>query len=67
MGNSWNKALSTTLSNMNFEPSRADPDIWVRMSTNSRGEKYREWRVLYVDDSIVISKEPKAIMYYFSM
>ena len=66
-GTSWNKALSTTLSNMNFEPSRADPDIWVRMSTNSRGEKYREWRVLYVDDSIVISKEPKAIMYYFSM
>ena len=57
----------TTLSNMNFEPSRADPDIWVRMSTNSIGEKYWEWRVLYVDDSIVISKEPKAIMYYFSM
>ena len=26
-GNSWHKALSTTLSKMNFEPSRADLDI----------------------------------------
>ena len=38
-GNYWNKALSITLSNINFEPSRADPDIWLRMSTDSRGVK----------------------------
>ena len=39
--NSLHKALSKTLSNMKFEPSRADLDIWIRMSTNSRGEKYQ--------------------------
>ena len=52
---------------MNFEPSRADQDIWIRMSTNSRGEKYWEWIVVYVDDLIAISEDPKAIMDSFSM
>ena len=35
-GNSWHKDLYITLSYMNFEPSRADPDICLRMSNNSR-------------------------------
>ena len=37
------------------------------MSTNSRGEKYLEWIVVYVDDLPAISEDPKAIMYSFSM
>ena len=41
-GNSWHKVLSTTLSNINFEPNRADPDISLRVSTNSMGEKYQK-------------------------
>ena len=51
---------------MHFEPSKADPDIWLRMSTNLRGEKYREWIVVYVENLLAISKEPKYIMDYFS-
>ena len=39
MDNSWHKALSTTLSNMNFEPSRVDPDIWLRMSYKFEGRE----------------------------
>ena len=52
---------------MNFEPSRADPDIWLRMSTNSRGEKYQKRIVVYIDYLLVISKEPKSIMDSFIM
>ena len=40
VGNYWHKALSTTLSNMNFEPIRTDPDIWLIMSTNFMEEKH---------------------------
>ena len=36
------------------------------MSTNLRGEKHQEWIVVYVDDLFAISKDPKAIMDYFS-
>ena len=52
---------------MNFEPSRADEDIWLRMSTNLRGEKYRECIMVYVGSLLVISEDPKAIINYFSM
>ena len=58
-GNSWHKALYTTLSNMNFESGRADPDIWLKMSTNSRGEKYREWIVVYLHNLLAINEDPK--------
>ena len=52
---------------MNFEHSMVDPDIWLRMSTNSRGEKCREWIVVYVKDLLEISEDTKYIMDYFSM
>ena len=66
-GNSWYKSLSTTSSSIKFEPSRADPDIWIRMSTNSRGEKYRAWIVVYIDNLLAIIEDPKYIMDSFSI
>ena len=66
-GNSWHSALLLTLRNVDFESSRDDPDIWLKLSTNSRGEKYREWIVVYVDDLLAIYENPKAIMDLFSM
>ena len=67
MGSSWHKALPITLSNVNFEPNRKGPDIWLRMSTNLMGEKYQEWIVVYVDDLLATSEDPKAIIDSFSM
>ena len=66
-GNSWYKALCTNLSNMNFEPVMADPDILIRVSNKSREEKYRECIVVYIDNLLEIREEPKYIMDYFSM
>ena len=51
---------------MNLEPSRKDPDIWLWMSTNSRGDKYRAWILVYVDNLLAISMDMKSIMDYFS-
>ena len=56
-----------TLRNMDCKSSRADPGIGLRLSTNSRGDKYREWIVAYVDDLLAISENPKAIMDLFSI
>ena len=61
-GKSWHRALSTTLKNMGFESSRSDPDIWPRLSTNTRREKHREWIVVYLEDLLAISKDLKAII-----
>ena len=61
-GNSWHKSLSTTSSDMNFEPSRADADIWIILSTSLRGENYWEWILLYIDNLLSISERMKAII-----
>ena len=60
-------SLSTTLSTMNFEPSREDPEIWIMMSTNLRGENYQEQIVVYVNNLHGISEDPKAVIDSFSI
>ena len=60
-------SLSTTLSTMNFEPSREDPEIWLMMSTNLKGENYQEQIVVYVNNLHGISEDPKAVIDSFSI
>lgn len=61
-GNSWHITLSQTIREMGFEPSRSDPDLWMRANTKPNGEKYWEYVLCYVDDILAISHEPGAIM-----
>ena len=42
---------------MDFVPTRAEPDIWMR----ARGDHY-EYIAVYVDDLLLVSKDPKAIV-----
>ena len=44
---------------MNFTPSRADPDLWMRLTTDGKGYDYI---ATYVDDLIIVAKEPKQYM-----
>ena len=47
-----------TLQDMPFQPSRADPDIWMKPTDN--GQTY-EYNSVYVDDLCVASKDPGKI------
>ncbi len=47
---------------MNFKPSLADPDVWMRPSTKACGFEFYEYILVYVDDLLVISHAPKPIM-----
>ena len=60
--NSWHATLSDTITSMNFTPSRADPNVYQRMAITDKGERYREWILVYVDDLIAISDKPKDVM-----
>jgi hypothetical protein len=42
---------------MNYRPSKADPDVWLRPATKSNGFKYYEYALCYVDDVLVISHQ----------
>ena len=49
-------ALGDVLREMGFKPSRADPDLWIKLSND---KTHHEYIATHVDDVIVASKEPK--------
>jgi hypothetical protein len=61
-GAAWHAQLSSTLRDMNFTPSLADPDVWMRPSAKPNGEEYYEYILVYVDDILVISHDPNQAM-----
>ena len=56
-GAAWRADLAATLRDLNFTSTQADPDVWIRGATT-----YYEMVLVYVDDILVFSKQPKAIM-----
>jgi hypothetical protein len=58
-GAAWHAQLSTTLSDMNFTPSKADPDVCMRAACKPNGYEYI---LVYVDDLLVVSHAPELIM-----
>ena len=60
-GARFHEHLADTLRSMGFQPSKGDPDMWIRQNTHD-GKKYYEYVCTYVDDLLVASKKPQAIM-----
>ena len=53
-GSRFHEHLSDILRKMDFKPSKADPDLWVK----DCGSHY-EYVARYVDDILIFSKEPR--------
>ena len=51
----WSLALGDTLKSFGFTPSRADPDLWIKMSND---KTHYEYIATHVDDLIIASKNP---------
>ncbi len=46
---------------LNFKPTRANPDVYIRKNFRL-GEPYYEYLLVYVNDILVVSHTPKDIM-----
>ena len=57
-GAAFRSKLAGVLNDMNFRPSLADPDVWLRAATKPDGFTYYEIVLVYVDDVMVISHIP---------
>jgi hypothetical protein len=44
------------MGHLGFSSSRADPNVWIRLSKQSKWEEYYEYLLLYVNDVLVISE-----------
>jgi len=55
----WNLALGDMIRKLGFVPTRADPDLWIKDSPCGKGYEYI---ATYVDNIIIVSKDPKVYM-----
>ena len=65
-GARWRDHMAATLREGGFFSCYADPDVWMRKQVRPDGFKYWEYVLCYVDDLLVISHDPKAVMDYMS-
>jgi hypothetical protein len=61
-GAAWHERFANTLYDMNFKPSYADPNVWMRAAVAPNGFKYYEYIFVYVDDLLILSHQTKAIV-----
>ncbi len=61
-GAAWHTQLSSTLHSMGFKPTFADPDVWIRHASRPDGHEYYNYVLVYVDDLLILSHDPKLIM-----
>ena len=58
-GASWRSTLAATLNDLGFQDTQADPDVWRRRATRPDGSPYYELCLVYVDDILLVSHDPK--------
>jgi hypothetical protein len=56
-GARWHERFADTLRDMDFTPSKADPDVWMKQVDDD----HYEYIAVYVDDLAIASRTPKAI------
>jgi hypothetical protein len=60
-GAAWHSHFAQSLRNIGFKLSYADADVWMQEAQKPDGFKYYEYILVYVDDQLTISHNPKAI------
>ena len=61
-GAAFRAHLAETLYDLSYSPTKADPDVWIRPAVKANGFEYYEITLVYVDDIMCISHDPKATM-----
>ena len=58
----WRTSFTQTLARLEFQPTRGDPDIYIKPQTKLDGTRYYEMLLVYVDDILVLSHDTKPII-----
>jgi hypothetical protein len=61
-GAAWRAMLAQSLSDMGYQSTRADPDVWIRAAFKPDGFEYYEMVLVYVDDILHLSHDIKPTM-----
>ena len=62
-GNAWRNFFATYIRHdLEFLPTKADPDVWRRAEVGTNGRKYYSYLIIYVDDVLCIHENPSVVM-----
>ena len=61
-GASFHNHLVSCLSHLGFTSCKADPDVWFRAFNDEKGCECYEYLLVYIDDIMVICKDPKLVL-----
>jgi hypothetical protein len=61
-GAAWRAHLASTMQELNFISCLADPDVWLRPAQKADGTEHYEYVLIYTDDFLCISSDPKSIL-----
>jgi Reverse transcriptase (RNA-dependent DNA polymerase) len=61
-GARWHDHMAQTLRDLSYNTCVADHDVWMKPKVKPTGEEYWEYVLIYSDDILVISHDPKAVM-----
>ena len=61
-GAAFRALLAETLDKLGYKPSYADADVWLRPAVKANGFEYHELVLVYVDDCLSFSADPKKTM-----
>ena len=53
--------LCACMEMLNYKSCLADPDLWMREAKHLNGGNYYEYVLLYTDDALVVSEQPKHV------
>ena len=65
-GATWRAHFASTLRDIGFIPSYADPDMWYREATSEENMDHYEYILVDVDDILCIAKDPGKIINSFT-
>ena len=58
-GAAWRSTFNSTILEMGFRSTIADPDVYLRANAKPCGFKYYEYLLVYVDDVLIVSHSPE--------
>ena len=61
-GRDFRNHLRDCMTHMNYFPCKADPDLWMRIARKDDGSEYYEYMLLYTDDCLCVSTDPRATL-----
>jgi hypothetical protein len=59
---SFRSFAAEKLDSLGFKSSEADPDVWLRPAVKADGEEYYEYILMYVDDILCVSVDPRTVL-----